>query len=312
MSGSTLHPGTRWRGQGNTFFLFFSSSCGQAAVYPETSWVDPFDFFSGDVTIDGESFTNVGVRKKGFFGSLSSTRPSLKVKLNHHVGGQQYNDVVRLTLSDFWDGKYKNTIEPKSAEAAADMPEIDALTVALMDNGLSGADRLTAIEAVVDVDAFITYWAAEGMVGHWDGYQDNQNNYWFYIPSSDGLIHFIPRGPDATFGAGNQTPGRAGGAHADAIVPRGALARRLYEIPSTKALYLAKLQSLMSDVFDETAIQAEIDRMEAIVSTVEPGTASAIDDVRDWGDAHGPHVQSEISSPPSGFSGQPGHFCDWL
>ena len=43
----------------------------------------PFSYINGDVSIDGVVFKDVGVRKKGFVGSLSNTRPSLKIKLNY-------------------------------------------------------------------------------------------------------------------------------------------------------------------------------------------------------------------------------------
>ncbi len=43
----------------------------------------PFTYFTGDVSIDGVVLKNVGIRKKGFVGSLSNTRPSLKIKLNY-------------------------------------------------------------------------------------------------------------------------------------------------------------------------------------------------------------------------------------
>ncbi|MGK0156934.1 MAG: spore coat protein CotH [Neolewinella sp.] len=43
----------------------------------------PFSYITGDVSIDGVSFAKVGIRKKGFVGSLSNTRPSLKIKLNY-------------------------------------------------------------------------------------------------------------------------------------------------------------------------------------------------------------------------------------
>ncbi len=43
----------------------------------------PFSYITGDVSIDGVAFEKVGIRKKGFVGSLSHTRPSLKIKLNH-------------------------------------------------------------------------------------------------------------------------------------------------------------------------------------------------------------------------------------
>ena len=43
----------------------------------------PYTYVEASVSIDGVVFPRVGVRKKGFIGSLSDTRPSLKIKLNH-------------------------------------------------------------------------------------------------------------------------------------------------------------------------------------------------------------------------------------
>ena len=43
----------------------------------------PYTYVEASVSIDGVVFPKVGLRKKGFIGSLSHTRPSLKIKLNH-------------------------------------------------------------------------------------------------------------------------------------------------------------------------------------------------------------------------------------
>lgn len=44
--------------------------------------LSPYTYVEAKVVIDGVEFPRVGLRKKGFIGSLSSSRPSLKVKLN--------------------------------------------------------------------------------------------------------------------------------------------------------------------------------------------------------------------------------------
>ena len=44
----------------------------------------PFTYFKGEVTIDGVQIKNVGIRKKGFLGSLSNVRPSLKIKFQEY------------------------------------------------------------------------------------------------------------------------------------------------------------------------------------------------------------------------------------
>ena len=47
----------------------------------------PFSWFEGSVTIDGEEFERVDVRKKGFIGSLSTARPGFKLDLGEYVDG---------------------------------------------------------------------------------------------------------------------------------------------------------------------------------------------------------------------------------
>ncbi len=59
-----------------------------------------FTWFEADVAIDGEVFGTVGVRKKGFLGSLSDTRPSLKVRLDKYVAAQELHTVSRLTFNN--------------------------------------------------------------------------------------------------------------------------------------------------------------------------------------------------------------------
>ncbi len=60
----------------------------------------PFTWFSADVVVDGQSFTDVGVRKKGFLGSLDPVRPSLKVKFDEFWDGPYFLDMRRLTLNN--------------------------------------------------------------------------------------------------------------------------------------------------------------------------------------------------------------------
>lgn len=60
----------------------------------------PYTYFPGEITIDGQTISDVGVRKKGGFGSLSSTRPSMKIKANEYVSGQKIFGLKRLTLNN--------------------------------------------------------------------------------------------------------------------------------------------------------------------------------------------------------------------
>ena len=62
---------------------------------------DIFTWFEATVTVDGETHTQVGVRKKGFLGSLSKVKPALKVRFDKFVDGQLLGGAMkRLTLNN--------------------------------------------------------------------------------------------------------------------------------------------------------------------------------------------------------------------
>lgn len=82
------------RTQTRSIFDVIGSSC---LVEPPPR---PYTWFPATVTIDGEQVANVGVRKKGFFGSLSETKPSLKLSFDEYVAGREYSSLERMTLNN--------------------------------------------------------------------------------------------------------------------------------------------------------------------------------------------------------------------
>ncbi len=82
------------RFQGRSIFDVLGASCLED---PPTR---PFTYFPAVVRIDGEEITNVAVRKKGFFGSLSETKPSLKIKFSEYDEFQTFGGLKRLTLNN--------------------------------------------------------------------------------------------------------------------------------------------------------------------------------------------------------------------
>lgn len=64
----------------------------------------------------------------------------------------------------------------------------------------SGSDKLkTYLETYMDVDLFLRAYAVNVMVGMWDDYWRNQNNFYFYF-DSNGRFYFIPYDYDNTLG----------------------------------------------------------------------------------------------------------------
>ena len=48
------------------------------------------------------------------------------------------------------------------------------------------------MDAVFDVDAFLTFWAVEVLVAHMDGYSGNANNFYLYHDPTSGRLRFQP------------------------------------------------------------------------------------------------------------------------
>ena len=87
-------------------------------------FADIYTWFSGTVTVDGETRANVGVRKKGFLGSQSDIKPSLKLRFDKYVDDQVLGGVVeRMTLNNsIQDASLINTCLAYQIFAAAGLP----------------------------------------------------------------------------------------------------------------------------------------------------------------------------------------------
>jgi spore coat protein CotH len=60
----------------------------------------PYEYYPATAVIDGREIGEVGIRKKGFFGSAISTRPSLKLKLDYVDEDKEFAGQDRLTFNN--------------------------------------------------------------------------------------------------------------------------------------------------------------------------------------------------------------------
>ena len=296
-------------------------------------FADIYTWFGATVTVDGETHADIGVRKKGFVGSQSDTKPALKLRFDKYVDGQSLGGVMeRMTLNNsiqdrsmvntclsyrvfaaagnpaprcnfatvsvngkdlglyvhveemkspflsrhfesaegnLYEGTvsdftptYRGTIEKKTNTDAADWSDIDAVVAALQDPSDAG---LKALGEIVDLDRFLSFWATEVLVGHWDGYAGGRNNYHFYR-EPDGPFVFIPWGTDDTFhlrddpnpfdNISNPPP---------SVLALTAIPNRLYNDGDWRVEYAARLKEILDTVWDEEELLAVVDEMGAIV-----------------------------------------------
>ena len=174
------------------------------------------------------------------------------------------------TISDFTP-EHRGTIEKKTNEDDDDWSDIDTVVAALQDRSDAG---LEALGEIVDLDRFLSFWATEVLIGHWDGYAGNRNNYWFYREPG-GRFVFIPWGPDDTFHLRDDpNPFDNISDPPPSVLALTAIPNRLYNHADWRTKYAARLKETLDAAWDEDELLAAVDEMAAIVQHHTVGQAS--------------------------------------
>jgi hypothetical protein len=324
----------------------------------------PYEYYPATAVIDGREIGEVGIRKKGFFGSAISTRPSLKLKLDYVDEDKEFAGQDRLTFNnnnqdptraqtvlvyqfmndagvysprsnlarvvvngedlgiythvesvrkpfiarlfgkskgDLWEGYAGDFTESEYGRIVHKWGE-DGESVSLQKLYDLLQDpkpiALDSVEKLLDLDAFITLWASEVLIGHWDGYASNRNNYYIYRSKKTGLFYFTPWGPDSAF----SDPGP----FIPAPVPksfkaRGYLCERLWELPEVRNRYRKEMQRLLDDVWDEKKMRAQLRQVRTLTKSsltvpeaaVEKGSRSIVEFI----ETRRADVQAELDLP---------------
>ena len=312
---------------------------------------DPFVYFPASVQIDGLSVSNVGVRKKGFVGSVlfgSDQRPSMKIKADKYEETQTIGTETRVTLNNnltdptrmrtclvyevFRDAGYPAPLcnlanvmvngHPRGAythvepikepfllrtfgndtgslyeitivdfteehlaeglgrwEVKTDVTSegtelIDGVVQALKS---SDEELEEALDAVLDLEQFLNFWALETLIAHGDGYASNSNNtYVYFDPDNANRATLIPWGPDdaMNFAEGEEKHTFVG----------SALSRRLSRHPELSLRYLQILEELLLSVWDEELMLQRLGVLQQHVQSAEdePDYGAHVDELRSW------------------------------
>ena len=110
------------------------------------------------------------------------------------------------------------------------------------------------VSAFFDYDRFLTTWAADSLLSHWDGYLfENINNYRVYQDPTTGRWTLLPGGIDQTFG---HREGSRSGLRSPWEVS-GLLARRCLEEADCQAAFSARLEQV-TRVFEEAGLDTRV------------------------------------------------------
>jgi hypothetical protein len=297
------------------------------ALQNESYAKSPFTYAKADVTIDGVRIENVGIRKKGFLGSLDAERPSLKIKFDEYVDQAPFGALDRLTLNNnkqdasrlsqflsyklfnesgtfasrcnfskvtvngknlgiysnveslkppllergFGDGSgrlfegtvvdlYGNSLhkfEPKTDDE--DLKDLRAIAEILEKEDLN----VEELDSLLDVGAFVRFWAMESLIGFWDGYTHNQNNFFVYQSPTNSKYYFLPWGTDSAFTS--VVPRPIHRIRNKSVHTQSVLANRLYRDPKTRKMYRDTLEGLLATHWKEDVLLAEVDRVESLL-----------------------------------------------
>ena len=325
----------------------------------------PYTYVEASVSIDGVVFPKVGLRKKGFIGSLSHTRPSLKIKLNHIDKDGEIEGLTNLTLNnnkqdtglvsqfmgyalfnaigspaprcayakvtvngknlgiyahvetmrkpllkrafgnsdgplyegtvvDFYEG-WENSFEHKRGEDTRGRTHIQALIDLLADPKATEAD----IGKLVDLEAFYKFWAAEGLVGFWDGYSGNKNNFFAYLNPDDNKFYFIPWGMDSIFTKMSKLDFMNDPRAPISVKTQGLIAYKLYQFESGRQRYREVLTEILDKHWNTTELLATLEKIAVMVEPHLVPAQRVIEEEWDRGGSWGkpkPTFESELAA----------------
>ncbi|MYH79961.1 hypothetical protein F4141_04530 [Candidatus Poribacteria bacterium] len=290
----------------------------------------PYTYVEASVSIDGVVFPKVGIRKKGFIGSQSHTRPSLKIRLNHIDKEGGIEGLTNLTLNNnkqdlsqvsqfmgyalfnaigspaprgayakvtvngkslgiyshvetfrkpllkrafgnddgpLYEGtvvdfneEWENSFEHKRGDDTLGREKIIALIDVLADNQVTEE----TIGKLVDLESFYRFWATESLLGFWDGYSGNNNNYFIYLNPDTDKFHFLPWGADSLF-TNFKMDFRRNTQAPTSVKTQGLIAYRLYQLETGRERYAKTMMELLKNYWNEVELLAELDRVAAMI-----------------------------------------------
>ena len=161
---------------------------------------------------------------------------------------------------NLYDGGFCQDVEAplERDEGKGKVDRLDLAELAAASREPDLVAREKRLGARLDVEAFLTFVAMERMVGHWDGYGQNANNYRLHFRESDGRAEFFPHGMDQTF----QDP------EAPILdAPVALVADAVMAVPAWRKRYRERLVELLP-LFD--AERSLLPRLRRLVARLKP------------------------------------------
>jgi len=226
-------------------------------------------------------------------GAYTHLEPVKNAFLERHFGDASGN-LYEGGRSDFREGWYE-LFEKKNNPEDESRSDLGAVARA----AASPSEHLMeALDQVIDLDGFLTFWAMECLIGHGDGYAGNVNNYYAYHAPSTDRLHFIPWGLDQVL----RPPRPQQGAEdaTNSVIGVGILANRLYQSPEGREAYRNKLRWILSEVWNEESLQAQISTLARLAHAIEGDSkerGESVEALQKHVAEHRARVEPELEGP---------------
>lgn len=218
------------------------------------------------VTVNGKSL--------GIYSNVESIgKPFLKSRF-----GDKSGNLYEGTLTDFYT-KSLSKMEKKTNKKEDDSVSVEKFAKLV---GGQGEIVLEELESQLNMEAFYRYWAIESLTGFWDGYANNQNNYFVYFDPKDELRgYFIPWGADWLF----TESGPFGMSNGPVTVyAQSLLTNRLIKTEKGAERYREAMKDVLGKAWNEKKMISTIDSVEKLVESklhsAQSDAARSMDQVR--------------------------------
>jgi hypothetical protein len=136
-------------------------------------------------------------------------------------------------------------------------------------------DLKTELEKVFEVDRFLRQYAVEALLGHWDAYAYNKNNYYLYYNGQSGKVDFIPYDTDNTWGINwvNRDWATRDLNNWQRTNEARPLVSRLMQVEEYKLKYQNYLRILLNEYFNTEFMQPKLNEIkDMITNAIETDT----------------------------------------
>lgn len=164
-----------------------------------------------------------------------------------------------------FDNNGRRAYELKINEEVDDYSDL-AHFIDVLNNTPSGSFE-SEIEQVFDPYSYMRALAVEVLIGHWDNYGHNMNNYYLYNNPDDGRFYYIPYDLDNTFGIDWFNTGAEWNIYNwfDEGRHPGPLTRRIMEVPKYRDWFTRLVYDLITNYYDPQVIYPRIDGLKSMI-----------------------------------------------